>query len=97
MAGLSTISNMNQTGFTSSAAVLRALKEGRILRFVDLPVLARFEKPLYYVSGPNFTLRLNEEDFLELYGSHAAIEYGGQTEIDPARDEEYYAWRREKQ
>lgn len=88
---------MNQSEFYSSAALLRALKEGKTLRFIDLPVLARYEEAVFYVSGPNFTLRLNQADFLELYGNQPAMDYGAQSEIDPAKDEEYYAWRREKQ
>ncbi len=89
--------DMNQNDTFSSLRLIDALKQGYTFRFLDLPVLVRYENERFYLSGPNFTLRLEQHDFLETYGGYAAMITNRQELVDELKDEEYYAWRREKQ
>lgn len=60
-------------------------------------LLASKSGDIVRVSSPGLTARLSMEDFFELYGTLAAIPARESTQIDEEKDEEYYAWRREKQ
>lgn len=93
------IGAMNQTEGLSFQSLIEALKAGMTLRFADLNALVIYRNGLYRVSFPNCTQRLCEDDFLALYGSYPAVIYKshGHAGLDEKRDEEYYAWRREKQ
>lgn len=84
-------------GLLSSQVLIEELKTGRTLRFPALHALVRYENGLYYVSLPNCTQRLKEATFLALYGSYPAVRIEEREGIDEEKDEEYYAWRREKQ
>ncbi len=79
------------------AQMLKRLDEGFTLRLIQSPVLARKKNGMIQVSAPGYTLRLKPEDFLDLYGGQDALILEDSTGIDEKKDDEYYAWRREKQ
>lgn len=97
MGRLTTMRDMNQYDTFSSMRLIDVLKQGYTLRFLDLPVLVRFENGKFLVSGPNFTLRLDQNGFLDTYGRYTAVVADFAQMIDEKKDEEYYAWRRENQ
>ncbi|UNT95250.1 hypothetical protein [Allobaculum mucilyticum] len=73
------------------------LDTGRPLRLAGLPVLVQKKGDRIALSAPEYTLRLDPEDFQKLYGSYEAVFVEEKQGIDAEKDEEYYAWRREKQ
>lgn len=83
--------------FIPAEALGEALRSGRVLYLYELHALVRYAHGICYVSLPNCTQRLREQDFLSLYGSWPAVYYEPQPDIDEQKDEAYYAWRREKQ
>ncbi len=89
--------DMNQYDTFSSMRLIDVLKQGYTLRFLDLPVLVRFENGKFLVSGSNFTLRLDQNGFLDTYGRYTAVVADFTQMIDEKKDEEYYAWRGENQ
>ncbi len=60
-------------------------------------LLASKTDQIVRVSGPGLTARLSLEDFSELFGSLSSLPVKESAQIDEKKDEEYYAWRREKQ
>lgn len=91
------IETMNETILNTPYALLEALQNGYTVKFIDLQTLARFENDIYYVTGHHHTLRLDEQGFLDLYGHYPGQILKSSDGIDEKKDEEYYAWRREKQ
>lgn len=91
------MAHMNETILNTPALLVDALKSGYTLKFIDLQTLVRYEAGLYYVTGHHHTLRLDEKGFLDLYGHYPAYISATSDGIDEKKDEEYYAWRREKQ
>lgn len=91
------IETMNETILNTPYALIEALQNGYTVKFIDLQTLARFENDIYYVTGHHHTLRLDEQGFLDLYGHYPGQILKSSDGIDEKKDEEYYAWRREKQ
>lgn len=88
---------MNETILNTPYTLIEALQNGYTVKFIDLQTLARFENDIYYVTGHHHTLRLDEQGFLDLYGHYPGQILKSSDGIDEKKDEEYYAWRREKQ
>lgn len=45
------------------------------------------------ISTAQYTLRLSEQDFIELYNKEYFVPYKSKEEINDKKDEAYYAWR----
>lgn len=45
------------------------------------------------ISSTQYTLRLSEQDFMELYSQEYFVPYKSKEEINDKKDEAYYAWR----
>lgn len=83
-----------------SLQALEMMKQGLMLKQPQQRILAAAaDKPdsCFRISGPGYTLRLSEEDFLELYGDTDFICLDDEGEIDDQKDEDYYRWRSLKQ
>lgn len=77
---------------------LQQLKHGYTLRTLSgKPVLLSIRDTRILVSGQGYTLRLEEDDFIELFGSEKFVIHNDGFELDEARDQEYYAWRSKSQ
>lgn len=89
--------DMTQNTQREALRLMELLDRGMTIRFVNIAALARKKDGLIQVSTPDCTMRLSLEDFADLYGGFEAVPARPSEQIDEKKDEEYYAWRREKQ
>lgn len=73
-----------------------ALKRGETV-LIQTPVKTRFrfESDRIRVNQPHFQTLIDEETFRDLYGAALfyAVEASSDSEIDPLKDSEYYAFK----
>lgn len=76
---------------------LQALGQGHTLMLPAEGMLVRMENRRILCSSANAFFRLGVQDFLELFARSAFFLRPEHQEINELKDQEYYAWRREKQ
>lgn len=78
---------------------LDLLKQGLLLRSMGVmpPALFSWKDERVCISSSGFSMRLREDNFLEVYASCAFAVHERGEEIDEVRDAEYYAWRANRQ
>jgi hypothetical protein len=82
----------------SSIRAIAVLKQGAILRLASGYVLFKMnEASQVLIWTPNFTTRVSQADFLELYGNGPFVLVEAREGIDEKKDDAYYAWRRTHQ
>jgi hypothetical protein len=78
----------------SPVRVIALLKQGAIVRLASGYVLFKMnESKQVLLWTPNFTTRLSQADFLELYGNETFVLVEASEGIDEKKDDAYYAWR----
>jgi hypothetical protein len=81
----------------SSADALQLLKEGAILSSTTTRARIFLKQGKIRVQAPHYFAALAREDFLTCYANEKWNVYQETEQIDEKKDQEYYAWRREKQ
>lgn len=77
----------------SSKEAYLYLEKGEVLISSGQLILFMKEKQVY-LKAPQWTAKVSQEDFLELFKTHSFIPYEKKEESDSSlKDEEYYQWR----
>lgn len=94
---LHTMTRMMDNQAVNALRALDLMKNKAVLVIPASAMLVRMECGRILLSSRNCFLKLFEADFLELFRDADFYIRTQDFELDEVREQEYYAWRREKQ